>query len=244
MGEPGPKVQDILLIEDDAEATELVRSLLPPDTHIETVTTLKLGLDAVTTRHFDVVLVDLTLPDAFGYDAVVGLLDARPGLAILVLTGSMEEDVAKHCVALGAQDFLHKDDLDQISLNAKITASFMRIRGDVHRRAIMTPPPPAGPPPAGPPTDDEMAAFRRDAYSGALTAYCDAPNPEAPEITSRIDALASALIVAEAGYAELHRLHLAAAGVVPAERAGAARQFLLELCGRCLDGWRARALAG
>jgi PAS domain S-box-containing protein len=64
-----------------------------------------------TAQAFDAVLLDLTLPDAAGLDAVRRLRAAAPDLPIVVLTGLAEGSVASRALRLGAQDYLLKEDL-------------------------------------------------------------------------------------------------------------------------------------
>ncbi len=56
----------------------------------------------------DVVLLDLSLPDAHGLDTVRRMLDAAPEIPIIVLTGTDDERLALQAVHAGAQDYLAK----------------------------------------------------------------------------------------------------------------------------------------
>jgi serine phosphatase RsbU (regulator of sigma subunit) len=75
---------------------------------LESVGSLRAGLDAVTEGHFAVVLLDLSLPDSFGLDTF-RILHARvPTLPVVVLTGNDDDTVALRAVQEGAQDYLVK----------------------------------------------------------------------------------------------------------------------------------------
>ena len=72
------------------------------------------------------VLLDLGLPDAEGLDALEGVLAAAPDVAVVVLTGRAESDLALRAVAAGAQDYLTKDMVDAASLTRSIRYAVAR----------------------------------------------------------------------------------------------------------------------
>lgn len=61
-----------------------------------------------TGDRFDVILLDLTLPDSYGLDSLDRLIDQSPDLPIVVLTNTNDEDLALEAVRHGAQDYLVK----------------------------------------------------------------------------------------------------------------------------------------
>lgn len=70
--------------------------------------------DAISTCSdllFDVVLLDLSLPDSDGLDTIDRFHSAAPDIPIVVLTGSDDEDLAMQAMAKGAQDYLVKDQI-------------------------------------------------------------------------------------------------------------------------------------
>src|SRR5262249_34194325 len=69
------------------------------------------GIEAARKGAVDVVLLDLTLPDAHGLDAVTRLHAALPGVPIVVLTGLEDQSVALRSVQGGAQDYLVKSEV-------------------------------------------------------------------------------------------------------------------------------------
>ncbi|HYS02236.1 MAG TPA: diguanylate cyclase, partial [Candidatus Eisenbacteria bacterium] len=79
---------------------------------LEVAETLAAGLERVTTADADIVLLDLSLPDAFGLDTYRRAHIAAPHLPIIVLTGNEDEALAVSAVNEGAQDFLSKRKLD------------------------------------------------------------------------------------------------------------------------------------
>ncbi|MCL7489293.1 MAG: response regulator [Desulfobulbaceae bacterium] len=70
--------------------------------------TLESAIATLTRHDFDVVLLDLSLPDSFGLDTVRKVITNFPEIAVVVLTGLQDEDTAIQSVRYGAQDYLEK----------------------------------------------------------------------------------------------------------------------------------------
>jgi PAS domain S-box-containing protein len=107
----------VLLIEDNPGDVRLIREMVAQtetrDIGIESAESLSAGLDHLTTGGFDVVLLDLGLPDSQGL-ATLGRLYARvPDIPIVVLTGHGDEAIAIEAVKQGAQDYLVKGEVDE-----------------------------------------------------------------------------------------------------------------------------------
>ncbi|MDJ0943785.1 MAG: diguanylate cyclase [Kiloniellales bacterium] len=106
-----------LLIEDSAADARLLREILSESKHIEFrlthAETLKDGLQRLGKTHFDVVLLDLNLPDSNGLASVDNLLAAHVRAPVVVMTGNEDEDLGLRAVAAGAQDFLVKGQLNR-----------------------------------------------------------------------------------------------------------------------------------
>ena len=100
----------VLLVEDDPIAALIVREGLAqvPDFQCELtcVGQLRDALTAVAGRAFDVVLLNLYLPDASGIQALRGLRAAAGVGAIVVLSGTEDEGLRRQAIQEGAQDFL------------------------------------------------------------------------------------------------------------------------------------------
>ena len=72
------------------------------------VPTLRNAVELAAKTAFDVVLLDLSLPDTDGLDGLAALQAAVPELPILVLTGRNDSELAVRAVREGAQDYLVK----------------------------------------------------------------------------------------------------------------------------------------
>jgi PAS domain S-box-containing protein len=108
----------VLLIEDDpAEAIRICRSLDPlhgepaatGGIETEVADRLDTGLQLLARRRFDVVLLDLTLPDGQGLQAFARLYAQAPDLPIIVIASRDDELLALKAIQHGAQDYIVKD---------------------------------------------------------------------------------------------------------------------------------------
>lgn len=104
----------VLLVEDDSLDAEMVNVILHRDAsgphHITQVETLSGAFDQLETNHFDIVLVDLSLPDATGDEAAKAISTTYNTVPVLVLSGNSDPDFATAVIRAGAQDFIVKGD--------------------------------------------------------------------------------------------------------------------------------------
>jgi two-component system cell cycle response regulator len=110
---PTAKQIRVLFIEDDPALPELVGKMLAEGTAtfgftVSHTSQLSDGLERLSDGAFDVVLLDLGLPDSDGLHAVEVLRVEMPQVAVVVLTGSDNERMAVDALRAGAQDYLVK----------------------------------------------------------------------------------------------------------------------------------------
>ncbi len=120
---PPQKVR-ILLIEDDPDDAELVVSLLEEIGVARDVVherLLTLGLRRLESEQFDVVLLDLSLPDSWGMDTLRRLRKPFPGLPIVLMTGARMVEIAEEAEREGAVACLFKQELDVSRLAGILT---------------------------------------------------------------------------------------------------------------------------
>lgn len=103
---------EVLLIDDDPIQKFLIQGYLDsaPEKpfHLTCAQSLAEGLQCLGSRHVDVVLLDLGLPDSSGNDTFTRVQEQSPTLAVVVLTGLEDESVGLGLVLAGAQDYLVK----------------------------------------------------------------------------------------------------------------------------------------
>lgn len=131
----------ILLVEDNPGDARLLRELLRESgslafelTHVDRLSEAR---ERLATERADVVLLDLSLPDAHGLESVRGMLDAAAGAPIIVLTGLDDDATAVQAVQAGAQDFLVKGHVDGGLLVRSIRYACERKRLDLERTRLL-----------------------------------------------------------------------------------------------------------
>src|SRR5580658_1159580 len=75
---------------------------------------------------FDVILLDLTLPDKHGQDLILEMLHIASSCPIIILTGYGDIDFSVRSISQGISDYLIKDDLNVAILYKSITYSIER----------------------------------------------------------------------------------------------------------------------
>ncbi|MEQ9318195.1 MAG: diguanylate cyclase [Polyangiaceae bacterium] len=127
-----PKPESVLIVEDDATDAAIVKLHLAQDTSVlrsvDVVNRLDRALLQLRARSYDVAIVDLSLPDARGLDAVGHMRRAAPNTALIVHSGHEDEGVALHALQLGAQDVLAKSRVTPPLLNRTIRFAIERKR--------------------------------------------------------------------------------------------------------------------
>lgn len=120
----------ILLIEDNPGDARLVEILLEEsdfyECEIVNKTTLGEGLEALEQDDFAAVLLDLTLPDSKGFETLEQLIEAKPDVNVIVMTGLAAKEIGIRAVQVGAQDFLVKGDFDADQLAKTLRYSIER----------------------------------------------------------------------------------------------------------------------
>ncbi len=101
----------LLLVEDNPGDADLLRHGLRKSGSafsVKHVERLQQAAEEVKREHFDLMLLDLSLPDSQGVRTVKRAHEFAPDLAIVVLTGLDHERAGIEAVRAGAQDYLIK----------------------------------------------------------------------------------------------------------------------------------------
>lgn len=126
----------VLLIEDNDVDAQLTQDLLSEwsteEFQIARATTLAEGLSLLSRERFDAMLLDLSLPDAFGLPTVREVHATSPTIPVVVLSGVSDQSLAIQAVRQGAQDYLVKGEGHPELLARAIRYAIERKRFEEH----------------------------------------------------------------------------------------------------------------
>ncbi len=100
---------DILIIDDEAVIHDGCKLALCEHGHtVDAVFDGRNGIERLTQRHFDLVLLDLKLPDIDGMQLLEVIRREKPTVGVVVMTGFSSVSDAVRAIKLGAFDYLSK----------------------------------------------------------------------------------------------------------------------------------------
>jgi two-component system, cell cycle sensor histidine kinase and response regulator CckA len=124
----------VLLIEDNPGDIDLILELLPQQGSaqfkVECVSRLSEAIDSIGTSQYDIILLDLGLPDSNGLATLSAIRRQVPHLPVVVLTGNTDERVALAAIQEDAQDYLVKGKIDELQLTRSIKYAFERNKAE------------------------------------------------------------------------------------------------------------------
>lgn len=130
----------ILAIEDNPADFRLLKELLSEnpatDFELTQAQTLKDALSVLVSQSFNVVLLDLNLPDGKGLENIGKLFSSSQILPIIVLTGLDDEKTGIKALEKGAQDYLIKDKIRSDSLVRSIRYAIERKRAETFSQGL------------------------------------------------------------------------------------------------------------
>lgn len=135
------KTIKVLLIEDNPGDARLVEEALMETGNrslylLEREHDLADGLARLEKERFDVVLLDLGLPDSYGIETFLAVARLRQDTPVIVATGLDDEELASQALAAGAQDYIVKGDFKGAILARAIRYSIERKRSEVQLRQV------------------------------------------------------------------------------------------------------------
>ncbi len=125
---------EILLFEDNPGDTGLIEFMLEESTdffyELKNVETLNEGLKLLKYHSFDVILLDLGLPDSDGIETFIEVNRKCHEAPIIILTGLTDEKTGINAVKRGAQDYLVKGQVESKLLERSIKYSIERKKAE------------------------------------------------------------------------------------------------------------------
>lgn len=131
------QVLRILIIEDNPGDIILIRELLKTSGRLidlSNATTLREAAELLNSNTYDVILLDLGLPDSSGLKTLKDFLYWEISPPVVVMTGLDDEDLALSALREGAQDYLVKNRLDSENILKSINYSIERKKLENLRR--------------------------------------------------------------------------------------------------------------
>jgi diguanylate cyclase (GGDEF)-like protein len=153
-----PRAYDVLLVEDDEPLASGLRETLTTANaarfRVTHVTRLADAVTSIDERHFDVVLLDLNLPDARGAVAPRTLQKVAGDVPIVILTGVDDDQLAEENAKAGVQDYLLKSEINGDILVRSLRYAMERSRLLAEAKALSI-------------RDDLTGLFNRRGFLGA-----------------------------------------------------------------------------
>ena len=130
------KIQIILVEDNPGDALiikEMLKEIYDDNFDLEHFKRVEDGVEHLN-EDFDIMLLDLNLPDSQGFETFNTMNKNAPELPIIILTGLVDEDLAINIVSEGAQDYLVKGQIDKQLLSRSIKYSIERKRIEIDLR--------------------------------------------------------------------------------------------------------------
>ena len=125
----------VLAVEDDNADALILDRLLQESVSVKFQSThiknLKESIKLLSEQDFDIILLDLSLPDSQGFDTFSSLYLSSLSVPIVILTGLDDEKTAIKSVQNGAQDYLVKGKIDSKRLITSIVFSIERHKKEI-----------------------------------------------------------------------------------------------------------------
>ena len=116
----------LLLVEDQVELSENIKSYFAKEGDVcETAHTVSKALDKLSSFEYDVLLLDIMLPDGNGMDLLRSVKQNWSEMGVLIISAKNALDDKLEGLNLGADDYLPKP-FHLAELNARATAVFRR----------------------------------------------------------------------------------------------------------------------
>ncbi len=134
------KIIKVLYVEDEMDHAILIRELIEKIknvhyelTHVQNLNETLLELD---NNNYDIILLDLSLPDEQGVDTVARVCEQAPDIPVVVMSGTDDETMAIKALQKGAQEYLVKGKVQSHALSRILRYAIMRHKGRVELQSL------------------------------------------------------------------------------------------------------------
>ncbi len=132
LSEKDSRAYNFLVIEDNQDDYTLIEDYIleyiisPNIVHVRSYNQAKTLLNEAIPCEFDLIMLDLTLPDKDGAELIADIVNLCPESPIIVLTGYTNFEFGVKSISLGVSDYLLKDELSPSSLYKSIIYNIER----------------------------------------------------------------------------------------------------------------------
>ncbi len=99
----------VLIVDDDTLLLEVLKNgLFSEGYYCETLTTAESALEVLEKTSFDVMIADVALPGMRGFELTEKAKNQSPNMAVIIMTGFIEEISYDEAIQAGAADFIKK----------------------------------------------------------------------------------------------------------------------------------------
>ena len=101
--------KQILIVDDDEQILSLLKDFVEMNECIaETESSAEKALALIHKNKYNLVLLDIKLPDGNGLDILKHIHQLSPGLPVIIITGGNDIAIAEECLKVGAADYITK----------------------------------------------------------------------------------------------------------------------------------------
>lgn len=120
----------VLIVDDEAVESKYLQKILskssPDILETKSVKSLDAAFKLLDKDYFDILLLDLNLPESKGLSTLIKMSEKYPYISIIVITGEYEEDIGVKAITSGAQDYFVKGKYDAYALKKSIRYAIER----------------------------------------------------------------------------------------------------------------------
>lgn len=128
------KTLNILIVEDNKVSAKILEKMLMSSKYpfiIDKADTFAMAISKLKENNFNLVLLDLNLPDSSGLETIENLNQAFDSIPIIAITGEYAQDLGLDAISVGAQDYLIKGEYNVHHLAKSIYSSIEKKKFEV-----------------------------------------------------------------------------------------------------------------
>ena len=101
----------IALLEDNVDSADLIQIILN-EHNVEWFSMAQPFLESFGSSAFDLILLDISLPDTNGYDVYYAIRQVNPDIPVIIISAHAQPEAIKEALEIGACDYITKPIID------------------------------------------------------------------------------------------------------------------------------------